>query len=733
MFDGLFEFFWKIIIGLVGAVYQLINYTYQVFLFLAQSNIFEQEVYESLTQKIYVILGVVMLFVIAYNILNLVIDPDKNDKGSSIEKLLKNIVISFILIVICPSLFSFAFRVQNSILNTNGGIINNFFASSYQENTGEDTIRAGGRRMAVTTFSAFFTPSNEGANPSSKSKNKSYTLKNGTVVNCSTKGSCNLEQAQQAAFELGTFSPYKSFAMNIVDEEVDFNWLIALIAGGYLVYVVVSFCFDLAVRACKLAFYQIIAPITITCRILPNQEDIFNKWFKATWKTYISLFIRILIMNLGIYLISVFIGKSNFFDSAACVDCSAGVKLIGYAFIILGIVTFIKQAPKLVDDIFGLGEDISLGIKDKIKNAGVFTAGATLGAGATALTRNAVHGFKNVQKAQGAGAKAAAAFRAVGSTFLGGASGAVRGFNAGKAAGSVSEMTGAAGKGSKGATDARDAREARKERYKASGNNVFTKSFVGGHIMDWGAGAKDWATGGASGFEGIIKVADQFKKAQDDMHADAEKVMNKFKANAGLVADMTELNPDGTLKNLFKGDNADDLLRMLQTDYAGMSLAAIEADLNRLKGVTNFESLVDKAAYTDATGHLDITAYQNEVNRVAREHATKVANLDSMYNQLWKQSRLKMEDAAMGNITIAGIAAKDLAATKAKAEEFKVLYESHGAHVEDPVTGEKITRPADTAKNIDDIAGAYGNVGSQARSESARVRQQAEARKGDSK
>ena len=158
MFDFIPEFFWKIIISLVGAIYQLVNYTYQVFLFLAETNIFDQSIYHSLTDKIYVILGVVMLFIIAYNFLTLVIDPDKNEKGATVEKILKNIVTSFILIIICPSLFNFAFRVQNSILTTNGGIIGNFFSGSFGGASGEDTIKSGGRRMAVNTFKAFFVP-----------------------------------------------------------------------------------------------------------------------------------------------------------------------------------------------------------------------------------------------------------------------------------------------------------------------------------------------------------------------------------------------------------------------------------------------------------------------------------------------------------------------------------------------------------------------------------------------
>ncbi len=719
MFDFIPEFFWKIIISLVGAIYQLVNYTYQVFLFLAETNIFDQSIYHSLTDKIYVILGVVMLFIIAYNFLTLVIDPDKNEKGATVEKILKNIVTSFILIIICPSLFNFAFRVQNSILTTNGGIIGNFFSGSFGGASGEDTIKSGGRRMAVNTFKAFFVPVDENYSLTSKSSNRSYKLPNGTTINCSSN--CTLEQAEQAALELGSFAPFKAFAMNIVKDEVDFSWLIALIAGGYLVYVIVSFCFDLAVRACKLAFYQIIAPIAISCRILPNQDDIFKKWFKAVTKTFLAVFIRIIIMNLGVFLISAFM-NSDFFSG--CDDCSFGVKLIGYAFIILGIVTFIKQAPKLVDDIFGLGEDISLGIKDKLKNASVFTAGAAIGAGATSMVRNAGHAVKNFKEAKGTGAKAAALGRGVLSTFAGAGSGAYHGFRQGANASSFGEMASSASKSANESTENRTAREARRERYHAANQGP-----IRGHLSDMAADIKDWATGGAEQYEGIIKVADEFKKAQDDMHSEAEKVMNKFKTNTGIISSM--VGKDG--KTLFKGSDAQEIMDIFTNEYKGMSLAAIEADVNRLKGVTDFASMVNKQQFTKADGTFDQDGYNAAVEQKAREHAQQVALRESLYNQLWKQSRLKVEDAAMGNITIAGIEAKDLAATKAKSQEFSELYKSHGAHVEDPITKKEHKGEVHTAHDIDDVAGAYQNVGARARSESARARQQAQARKGDNK
>ena len=63
---------------------------------------------------------------------------------------------------------------------------------------------------------------------------------------------------------------------------------------------------------------------------------------------------------------------------------------------------FMRQAPKLLSDLFGFGDgDMKLGIKDKLKESGVFAAGNAVGSLVTsrgnplAFIRGAKHGFKN--------------------------------------------------------------------------------------------------------------------------------------------------------------------------------------------------------------------------------------------------------------------------------------------------------------------------------------------------
>lgn len=543
-FLGIKEFFWKLIIGIVGGIYSIVNYIYQIFLVLAQSNIFQEEQYVELTTRVYIILGVVMLFILAYNLLMLIVDPDKKESEYSIEKILKNIVISFILIVVCPSIFSFAFDVQDSVLNS--GVINKFFSDTSSSGFDNNSIKSGGRMMAYNTFIAFFTPASGKKDTEITNKSNegafSYLDDNNKVqyVDCTgnsflSSGNCTLAEAKLVAQKAGTFSVFKAFAKNIDEGEVDFdNALIAIASGIYLAYVILSFCFDMAVRVVKLAFYQIIAPVAIICRILPKSQDVFNKWLKATAQTYLAVFIRVLIMTMGIYLITKFI-QSDFFESY-CKDCSFGVQTIAYAFIILGIITFIKQAPKLLDDIFGLGGNVSLGIKEKLKGGGAFAAGAAIGSGVTSLTRNATHAVENVRKA-GAGetgwkkasAKIAAVGRGIGSTAAGAVSGTARGVYAGKDAGSAGDMKAAAGKAVKETTDKRDRREAYRASHKI-GNFEASTPFIGGvatvlsHGKDVVSSVGKWA--GVNNIEGLqdaVGTIDKIDSKKSAMRSAAEE------------------------------------------------------------------------------------------------------------------------------------------------------------------------------------------------------------------
>ena len=84
-----------ILLTLDGAIYNLIDYVYDIFDFLAKTNIFSQSDYQVIVDRIFIILGLVMLFVLAYSLLKAVINPDEYAKGeNSFANIIKNVIIS---------------------------------------------------------------------------------------------------------------------------------------------------------------------------------------------------------------------------------------------------------------------------------------------------------------------------------------------------------------------------------------------------------------------------------------------------------------------------------------------------------------------------------------------------------------------------------------------------------------------------------------------------------------
>ena len=292
---------------------------------------------------------------------------------------------------------------------------------------------------------------------------------------------------------------------------MDFQWLIALVIGGFLVYAMISFCFDMALRVCKLAFFEIIAPIAIFCNVIPKMEDVFKKWLSNTTKTFISVFTRIIVMNFGVYLISIIVKNVDLgLDNPG----NWFLNLIAKCFLILGIVMFMRQAPKLLSDLFGFGDgDMKLGIRDKLKSSGAFAAGAAIGAGTTGFVRNTVHGVQNVRNAKGFKDKSKAILKLGGSAVAGTASGFTKGAWYAKGAGSGKDMKNAASQAANKTVENRMKREA----YKAAHPGFMGATL--GHLEDAGDSALKWA-----GFNNI--------EALQKANAEMSKVSSKKKAMA---------------------------------------------------------------------------------------------------------------------------------------------------------------------------------------------------------
>ena len=190
-----------------------------------------------------------------------------------------------------------------------------------------------------------------------------------------------------------------------------------------MLIIVLGFTIDVAIRAIKLAILRLISPIPIISYITPGSEKdgAFGNWAKTLMSTYLDLFIRLVIIYFGAYLI-VTLSEGNF--SIWQESTSFTTSLLSTVFVIIGILVFMKQAPKFFKDMLGLKGDGHL-----FSGIGSMLGGAALIGGITgSIAANATTSFGE-HREQGHGL-VRSGISAVGSGIVGGLGGTVVGARA---------------------------------------------------------------------------------------------------------------------------------------------------------------------------------------------------------------------------------------------------------------------------------------------------------------
>ena len=449
--SGIFSFIGEtaeeIIVGIFllidSLVYSLISWLYQIFCVLASFRLFDNNMYESITKSIYVVIGVVALFLIAYQLLFSMVHVDDNKSLGETKKIVVNLITSLVLIALVPTIFDFLYSFQNSILSNNviGRIIlpsfnydnvnetvleyvdetgdtqdvplNEIASNVTEENYNYYLLQYYGNNMSTQLFQAFFYPTDTTVNDFNERSSEIETEGNGTgflfkvaafgvtvltsfigsptigaslaycaaaigiervgdaIINV-TSDKYTLADAYNYVSITGDFSAFQKFSSNIINNEITYHYILSSIVGIVAAYILAIYCIDLGVRTIKLAFYQILAPIPILMRVIPKQDKIFSNWLKATLSTYAEVFIRMIILYFGVFLISNLptIMSNIFSDGSAPYTNNILIYLLVRAILIIGVLIFIRQMPKILEDITGIKSgNFSLNIKDHLKEA----------------------------------------------------------------------------------------------------------------------------------------------------------------------------------------------------------------------------------------------------------------------------------------------------------------------------------------------------------------------------
>lgn len=405
------NFFINILLAIDSGIYWLAAKAYELLLAIAEVQIFDNDTIRVFGERIYILLGIFMLFKVSFSLIKYIVSPDDfTDNNKGIGNLIKNTLICLLLIVAVPYIFNFGRDLQQAVLTEN--VIPNLILGMGAQSGETIEYGAEGEEVAFLTFSSFFVPNKaifqdngdcrQSVFENAGTGNENISIKEecAEIINQSSGSSYEDEaEVYETAFQYSNIyvltdsDLFKSMS-TINGEKVrtfDYKFIVSTLAGAFLAWIFVMFCFDVAVRTIKLVFLQLIAPIPIISYIEPKGRDgIFKKWVRESIKTYLDLFIRLIAIFFAIFIISK-IG-SGVIDYG-----ERGYDTLVFIFIIFGTLLFAKQIPKLIENIAGVKLDggFTLNPMNKIRQTPIVSH---LGSTTAGLVAGAFAGAKGAQE-----------------------------------------------------------------------------------------------------------------------------------------------------------------------------------------------------------------------------------------------------------------------------------------------------------------------------------------------
>ena len=369
---GIFSNFFRWFFSLLDSIgYFFLGGIFNVFFTIANAQFFQGDVINTFYTRIQMILGIFMIFRISITLLQIIVNPDVfKDKQKGAGSIVMRIAVMLVLLtLIVPIegisesdsnplnqqirtngiLFGFLNQVQNTVVQDNvlGKLILGYNVDEDGSNLQLNGLDSVGDVLTAEIAHAFITPTlNDDADANVVITSENYE----EVTACPTDIAPSLNPAVTSGALLDHIN---DTCMGDDGETYAFEYIGfgGLVCSIVMTIIVIGFTLDIAVRAIKLALLRLIAPIPIISYISPGQEKdgAFGNWVKTLTSTYLSLFIRLIIIYFGIYLIILLRNG----DLVTWIDSS----VLANIFVIIGILVFMKEAPKFFQDMLGIKGD----------------------------------------------------------------------------------------------------------------------------------------------------------------------------------------------------------------------------------------------------------------------------------------------------------------------------------------------------------------------------------------
>ena len=348
-----------------STLFNFIATLYDLLIAISRTSILSQGDIAQFAGRIELLLGIFMLFKLSFSLITYVVNPDDfSDKSKGFGKLIQNAVISLAMLVLVPYAFQMAYNLQAKILDDNllaklllGDKLTDVDKDGNETNA--TIMDSAGHNMAFQVMLPFFSPrvslsslndciriyDEDGFNDACYDALSDAGLDTPAIDNY-TKGIENNS--------LGlTFRTNTALAETEEDDEsyfiIDYKYPLATVVAVVVCLLLITFCIDIGVRSVKLAFLQLVYTIPVISFMDPKsgKDGIFKKWYQMCFSTFLSLFVRLLALYFGIYII-IRVSDFGMYDVINGSEITNGwVKL----FVIIGVLMFVKQLPKILENL----------------------------------------------------------------------------------------------------------------------------------------------------------------------------------------------------------------------------------------------------------------------------------------------------------------------------------------------------------------------------------------------
>ena len=296
---------------------------------------------DSFRNRIYAILGVIMLFKLTISFFQLMFDPDKVlDSKKGVRKIFTNVFIVIIIIMLLPTAFNILYRAQKVFLPVLPRIL---FAEEKTSNNVDETVKKNSNQMSLILLRSFFSPRRD--------PNNNYASVDGTKEIESIKEfSEKIIENDNSGF-LGFGSHYR----------YEYKWPLSTIVGAITVFLLFSITLKVAIRVFKMIILEMIAPIPVLSLLdtSDKKDQAFYSWLRTLISTFLDIFLSLGTIYIVLYFINALATDKLFIDYGAAEGLKEDPIRLAYlkVILILGLLKFAKDIPGFVKSIIGVKDD----------------------------------------------------------------------------------------------------------------------------------------------------------------------------------------------------------------------------------------------------------------------------------------------------------------------------------------------------------------------------------------